>query len=93
MSGFKRRAQQVFIVKDHRRRQVAGSRGRQKVINRGSNKATVQAGKSLVTSSGRSGNRLITEAENRQKEAKGVVSDAGKNYHTREDSIAGKTEL
>ena len=31
-AGFKRRAQLVFIVKDHRRRQVAGSRGRQKVI-------------------------------------------------------------
>jgi hypothetical protein len=46
---------QVFIAKDHRRRQVAGSRGRQKVIHRGSNKATVQAGKRLVTSSGRSG--------------------------------------
>ena len=57
---FKRRAQQVFIVKDHRRRQVAGSRGRQKVIHSGSNKATVQAGKRLVTSYGRSGNRFIT---------------------------------
>ena len=48
-----------LLVKDHRRRQVAGSRGRQKVIHRGSNKATVQAGIRLVTSSGRSGNRLI----------------------------------
>ena len=48
---------QVVIVKDHRRRQVAGSRGRQKVIHRGSKKATVQAWKRLVTSSGRSGNR------------------------------------
>jgi hypothetical protein len=27
-AGFKRRAQQVFIGRDHRRRQVAGSRGR-----------------------------------------------------------------
>jgi hypothetical protein len=44
-AGFKRRAQQVLIVGDHRRRQVAGSRGRQKVIHRGSKKATVQAGK------------------------------------------------
>ena len=34
-----------LFVKDHRRRQVAGSRGRQKVIHRGSKKATVQAGK------------------------------------------------
>jgi hypothetical protein len=34
-AGFKRRAPQVFIVKYHRRRQVAGSRGRQKVIHRG----------------------------------------------------------
>ena len=49
-----------FLVKDHRKRQVAGSRGRQKVIHRGSKKATAQAGKRLVTSSGRSGNRLIT---------------------------------
>jgi hypothetical protein len=63
--GFKRRAQQVFLGKDHRRRQVAGSRGRQKVIHRrrqeagsrgrqkvihrGSKRATVQAGKWLVT--------------------------------------------
>ena len=47
-AGFKRRAQQVFITKDHRRRQVAGSRGRQKVIHRGSKRATVQAGKRLV---------------------------------------------
>jgi hypothetical protein len=31
-------AQQVFIVQDHRRRQVAGSRGRQKVIHKGSKK-------------------------------------------------------
>ena len=31
------------MVKDHRRRQVAGSRGRQKVIHRGSKKAKVQA--------------------------------------------------
>ena len=53
-------AQQVFIVQDHMRRQVAGSRGRQKVIHRGSKKATVQAGKKLITLSGRSGNRLIT---------------------------------
>ena len=49
-----------LLVKDHRRRQVAGSRGRQKVIHRGSKKATVHAGKRLVTSSWRSGNRLIT---------------------------------
>ena len=28
-AGFKCRAQQVFIAKDHRRRQVAGSRDRQ----------------------------------------------------------------
>ena len=34
-----------IFVKDHRRRQVTGSRGRQKVIHRGSKKATVQAGK------------------------------------------------
>ena len=47
-AGFKRRAQQVFIVKDHTIRQVAGSRGRQ-VIHRGSKKATVLAGKRLVT--------------------------------------------
>jgi hypothetical protein len=33
-AGFKRRAQQVFIAKEHRRRQVAGSRGRQEVIHR-----------------------------------------------------------
>jgi hypothetical protein len=59
-AGFKRRERQVFIVKDNRRRQVAGSRGRQKVIHRGSKKATIQAGKRLVTSSGRSGNRLTT---------------------------------
>uniref|UniRef100_A0A8C8HRA9 Uncharacterized protein n=1 Tax=Oncorhynchus tshawytscha TaxID=74940 RepID=A0A8C8HRA9_ONCTS len=43
-----------FFVKDHRRRQVAGSTGMQKVIHRGSKKATVQAGKRLVTSSRRS---------------------------------------
>jgi hypothetical protein len=49
-----------LFVKDHRRRQVARSRGRQKVIHRGSKKATGQAGKMLVMSSGRSGNRLIT---------------------------------
>jgi hypothetical protein len=49
-----------LFVKDHRRRKVAGSRGRQKFIPRGSKKATVQAEKRLVTSSGRSGNRLIT---------------------------------
>jgi hypothetical protein len=60
-AGFKHRAQQVFIVKDHSRRQVAGSSDRQKVIHRGSKKATVQAGKRLVTSSRRSGNRLVTE--------------------------------
>ena len=63
-AGFKRRAQQVFIANDHRRqvagsrgrqkvihrrREVAGSRGRQKVIHRGSKRATVQAGKRLVT--------------------------------------------
>jgi hypothetical protein len=48
-AGFKRRAQQVFIEKDHRRRQVVGSRGRQKVIHRGSKRAIVQAGKRLVT--------------------------------------------
>ena len=59
-AGFKRRAHQVFIVEDHRRRQVAGSRGRHKVIHRGSKKATVQAGKRLVMSFGRSGNRLIS---------------------------------
>jgi hypothetical protein len=40
-AGFKRRAQQVLIAKDHRRRQ--------KVIHRGSKRATVQAGKRLVT--------------------------------------------
>ena len=45
-SGHSRR----LFVKDHRRRQVAGSRGRKKVIHRGSNKATVQAGKRLVMS-------------------------------------------
>ena len=39
-----------LFAKDHR--QVAGSRGRQKV-----KQATVQAGKRLVTLSGRSGNR------------------------------------
>ena len=50
-AGFKRRAQQAFIVKDHRGRQVAGSRGRQKVIHMESKTATVQAGKRLVTSS------------------------------------------
>ena len=49
-----------LFVKDHRRRQVAVSRGRQEVIHRGSKKATVKAGKSLETSSERSGNRLIT---------------------------------
>ena len=38
----------MFIAKDHRRRQVAGSRGRQKVIHRGSKRSTVQAGKRLV---------------------------------------------
>ena len=54
----KRRAQQVFIGKGPQE-EVAGSRGRQKVIHRGSKKATVQAGKRLVTSSGRSGNSLI----------------------------------
>ena len=48
-----------LIVKDNRTRQVAGSRGRQKVIHRWSKKATVEAGKRLVTSSGRSGNREI----------------------------------
>jgi hypothetical protein len=59
----------VFIEKDHRRRQVAGSRqkvihrrrhvagSRQKVIHRGSKRATVQVGKRLVTMSRRSGNR------------------------------------
>ena len=50
-----------LFVKYHRRRQVVGSRGRLKVIHRVSKKATVQTGKRLVTSSGRSGNRLITE--------------------------------
>ena len=40
--GFKHRAQHVFIVKDHRRRQVAGSRGRQKVIHRRRQVAWVQ---------------------------------------------------
>jgi hypothetical protein len=49
-----------LLVKDHMRRQVAGSRGRQNVIHRGSKKAIVQAWKRLVTSSGRSGNRLLT---------------------------------
>ena len=44
-AGFKRSAQQVVLVKHHRRRQVAESRGRQKVIHRGSKRATVQAGK------------------------------------------------
>jgi hypothetical protein len=44
-AGFKCRAQQVFIAKDHRRRQVAGSRGRQTVIHRGSKRVIVQAGK------------------------------------------------
>jgi hypothetical protein len=39
----------VFIEKDHRRRQVAGSRHKQKDIHRGSKRATVQAGKRLVT--------------------------------------------
>ena len=33
-----------LVVKDHMRRQVAGSRGRQKVIHKGSKKAKVQAG-------------------------------------------------
>jgi hypothetical protein len=51
-----------LFVKDHRRRQVAGSRGRGRhnVIHMGFKKATVQAGKRLVMLSGRSGNRLIT---------------------------------
>ena len=34
-----------LFAKDHRRRQVVGSGERQKVIHRGSKKATVQAGK------------------------------------------------
>ena len=38
-----------LIVKDHRRKQVAGSRGRQKVTHRDSKKVTVQAGKRLIT--------------------------------------------
>jgi hypothetical protein len=60
-AGFERRAQQVFICKGPQEEAgIAGSRGRQKVIHRGSKKATVQTGKGLVTSSGRSGNRLIT---------------------------------
>ena len=45
-AGFKHR---VFISKDHRRRQVAGSRDRQKVIHRDSKKVTLQAGKRLIT--------------------------------------------
>ena len=51
-AGFKRRAQQVFIAKDHRRRQVTWSRGRQKVVQKGvqkGNRAIVLAGKWLVT--------------------------------------------
>ena len=32
-AGFKCRVQQMFNARDHRRRQVAGSRGRQKVIH------------------------------------------------------------
>ena len=51
------RAQQMFIAKDCRRRQVSGSRGRLKVIHRGYKRATVQGGKRLVALSGRSGNR------------------------------------
>ena len=46
-AGFKR--SRCLFVKDHRRRKVAGSRGRQKFIHKGSKKATVQAGKRLVT--------------------------------------------
>jgi hypothetical protein len=68
-----------LFVKDHMRGQVAGSRGRQKVIHRRSKKATVQAGKRLVMSSGRSGSKLITG------NAKGIVNEAGQNYHTQED--------
>ena len=49
-----------LLVKDHRRRQVAGSRGRQKVIHSDAKKATVQAWKRLVTLSRRSGNRVKT---------------------------------
>ena len=45
--------QQVFVAKDHRRRQVAGSRGRQKVTHRGSKKATGR--EKAVTLSGRLG--------------------------------------
>ena len=44
-AGFKRRVQQVFIVKDHSRRHVAGSRGRQKVIHRGSKRQQYRQGK------------------------------------------------
>lgn len=46
----------MFFAKDHRMMQVAGSRNRQNVIHRGSKKAR----KRLITSSGRSGNSLIT---------------------------------
>ena len=78
-------------MKDHRR-QVAGSRGRQKVIHRESKKATVKAGKRLVTPSGRSDNRLITrnpkvQAGNRQKAS--LVRQAKTIIHGR-ISIKGK---
>ena len=46
-AGFKRREQQVLNCKGPQ--EVAGSRGRQKVIHRGSKRATVKAGKRLVT--------------------------------------------
>ena len=48
------------MLKDHRRRQVAGSRGRQKFIHRGFKKTTVQAEKRQVTLSRTSDNRLIS---------------------------------
>ena len=44
-AGFKCRAQQVYIAKDYRRRQVAGSRGRQMFIHGGSKRQQYRQGK------------------------------------------------
>ena len=60
MNMMEDRELRCLVLKDQRTRQVAGSRARQKVIHRDPTKATVEAGKRLVTSSGRSGNMLTT---------------------------------
>ena len=88
-AGLKRRTQQVF-VSDHRRRQVAGSRDRQKVIHRG-----VQKGNSTHTEKANNVVREIRQEvddrkSDRQKYRQGIGKKVSlvrmaKNYDTQED--------